>query len=300
MEMKGAFLREEEDRRVGLRWSRATVHSDNGEEVLIQLNNFIMQQAISEVICMDLGFQLWNSPVTVTILLQEVIAVYPNFLNSTLTMKESARISNALIVFQCMAYHPEARMWLLKANIPYYLYPFFQISTNVMKPLQFSILSLIAALAELVQFDEQYGQDTLLSLLDTQVFPLCLHCIRYGDQPIRKVATLILMKILMQENGIKYCCALPSRCLSVIQVLHQLVDTFASEIPCSQQLKYVVQCYLSLSRVAWAGGVYERVREMVPLQLIENTFHNIIDQKDAEIPKMLNQLVRNLNHRPPQ
>ncbi|TMX02918.1 hypothetical protein EJD97_019289 [Solanum chilense] len=95
-----------------------------------------MQQAISEVMCMDLGFQLWNSPVTVTILLQEVIAVYPNFLNSTLTMKESARISNALTVFQCMAYHPEARMGFLK---------------------------------------------------DTQVFPLCLHCIRHGDQPICKV-----------------------------------------------------------------------------------------------------------------
>nr|XP_004240300.1 CCR4-NOT transcription complex subunit 9-like [Solanum lycopersicum] len=124
--------------------------SNNGEEVLIQLNNFIMQQAISEVMCMDLGFQLWNSPVTVTILLQEVVAVYPNFLNSTLTMKESARISNALIVFLCMAYHPKARMGLLKANIPYYLYPFFQISTNVMKPLQFSILSLIAALAEVL------------------------------------------------------------------------------------------------------------------------------------------------------
>ncbi|XP_015075558.2 CCR4-NOT transcription complex subunit 9 [Solanum pennellii] len=274
-----------------------TFPSDNGEEVLIQLNNFIMQQAISEVMCMDLGFQLWNSPVTVTILLQEVIAVYPNFLNSTLTMKESARISNAFIVFQCMAYHPEARMGFLKGNIPYYLYPFFQISINVMKPLQFSILSLIAALAD---FNEQYGQDTLLLLLDTQVFPLCLHCIRHGDQPILKVATLILMKMLMQQNGLKYCCALPSRCLYVIQVLLQLVDTFASEIPCSQQLKYVVQCYLSLSRVTWAGGLYERVREMLPLQLIENTFHNIIDHKDAEIPKMLNQLVRNLNHQPPQ
>uniref|UniRef100_K4C0M6 Uncharacterized protein n=1 Tax=Solanum lycopersicum TaxID=4081 RepID=K4C0M6_SOLLC len=94
-----------------------------------------MQQTISEVMCMDLGFQLWNSPVRVTILLQEVITVYPNFLNSTLTMKESARISNALIVFQ-MAYHPEARMGFLK---------------------------------------------------DTQVFPLCLHCIHHGDQPIRKV-----------------------------------------------------------------------------------------------------------------
>ncbi|KAG5606806.1 hypothetical protein H5410_028298 [Solanum commersonii] len=38
--------------------------SNNREEVLIQLNNFIIQQAISEAMHMDLGFQLWNSPLT--------------------------------------------------------------------------------------------------------------------------------------------------------------------------------------------------------------------------------------------
>ncbi|KAK4716601.1 hypothetical protein R3W88_014939 [Solanum pinnatisectum] len=195
-----------------------------------------------------------------------------------------------------MASHPDTRIGLLKANIPYFLNPFLRISVNVMRPLQFvtlSILNLIAALAK------SYGHEILLLLLDTQVVPLCLHCILHGDQLIRKVATLILMKILMQEKGLKYCCALPARFLLVIQVLRQLVDTFTSEITCSQQLKYVVQCYLSLSRVAWVGGVYDTVRTNFPQQLIDNTFGNIT-RDDPEIPIMLHQLVLNLTRHPPQ
>jgi len=74
-----------------------------------------------------------------------------------------------------MASHPNARIGLLKgsnnkllifsvvyssntflfyaANIPYFLNPFLRISENVMRPLQFvmlSILNLIAALAEVI------------------------------------------------------------------------------------------------------------------------------------------------------
>ncbi|KAG5606790.1 hypothetical protein H5410_028282 [Solanum commersonii] len=290
------------------------------EEVLIELNNFIIEQS-TEAMRMDLGFHLWNSEFTLTILLQEVVAVYPKLLDSTLAMAESTRLCNALNVIQCMASHPNARIGLLKgsnnillifsvvyssntvlfyaATIPYFLYPFLRISENVMRPLQFVKLTILNLIAALAKFDESYGQEILLLLLDTQVFSLCLLCIHHGDQLIRKVATLILMKILMQEKGLKYCCALPARFLLVIQVLHQLVDTFASEIPCSQQLKNVVQCYLSLSRVAWAGGVYDAVRTYFPLQLIDYKF-GIIIRDDPEIPIMLHQLELNLTRQPRQ
>ncbi|KAH0674560.1 hypothetical protein KY284_025647 [Solanum tuberosum] len=285
------------------------------EAVLIELNNFIIEQS-TEAMRMDLGFHLWNSELTLTILLQEVVAVYPKLLDSTLAMAESTRLCNALNVIQCMASHPNARIGLLKATIPYFLYPFLRISENVMRPLQFVKLTILNLIAALAKFDESYGQEILLLLLDTQVFSLCLLCIHHGDQLIRKVrpaysdmkfiirnastvATLILMKILMQEKGLKYCCALPARFLLVIQVLHQLVDTFASEIPCSQQLKNVVQCYLSLSRVAWAGGVYDAVRTYFPLHLIDYKF-GIIIRDDPEIPIMLHQLELNLTRQPPQ
>ncbi|KAG5606793.1 hypothetical protein H5410_028285, partial [Solanum commersonii] len=279
------------------------------EDVLIELNNFIIEQS-TEAMRMDLGFHLWNSELTLTILLQEVVAVYPKLLDPTLTMTECTRLCNALNVIQCMASHPDARTGLLKANIPYFLNPFLRISENVMRPLRFVTLSILNLISALAKFDESYGQEILLLLLDTQVVPLCMHCILHGDQLIRKVATLILMKILMQEKGLKYCCALPARFLLVIQVLRQLVDKFTSEIPCSQQLKYAVQCYLSLSRVAWVGGVYDTVRTNFPKQLIDNTFGIItrvspssyffpqinipLANDDPEIPNMLHQLVLNL------
>ncbi|KAK6789774.1 hypothetical protein RDI58_013574 [Solanum bulbocastanum] len=139
--------------------------------------------------------------------------------------------------------------------------------------------------------DESHGQEILHVLLDTNLFSSCLHCIRHGDTQIQKAATL--MKILMQEDGLNYCCARPDEFQSLIQVLRQLVkETFTSEIPCPQHLKYVVQCYLCLS-------VYETVGNVFPQQLIEITFHNIIHE-DPEIPEMLHQLEWNLNHRPPQ
>lgn len=134
-----------------------------------------------------------------------------------------------------------------------------------------------------MQFDELHGQEILHVLLDTNLFSLCLHCIRHGDTQIQKVrpsysflffenmnrlylineksvtsvqaATLILMKILMQEDGLKYCCAYPDDFQSLIQVLRQLVEeTFTFEIPCPQHLKYVIQCYLCISRVAREDG----------------------------------------------
>ncbi|KAK4716599.1 hypothetical protein R3W88_014937 [Solanum pinnatisectum] len=265
------------------------------EDVLIQLNNFIIQQS-TEAMRMDLGFHLWNSELTLTILLQVRSS---SSVDSTLAMAESTRLCNALNVIQCMASHPNARIGLLK------------VSGNVMRPLQFVKLTILNLIAVLAKFDESYGQEILLLLLDTQVFSLCLLCIHHGDQLKRNIATLILVKILMQEKRQKYFCALPARFLLVIQVLHQLVDTFTSEIPCSQQLKNVVQCYLSLSRVAWAGGgVYDAVRTYFPLQLIDYKFGIIIRvspsnfvfnlQDDPEIPIMLHQLELNLTRQPPQ
>ncbi|WMV30725.1 hypothetical protein MTR67_024110 [Solanum verrucosum] len=294
-------------------------YSSNREEVLIQLDNFIKQPRSesmrinlgyylwksfntvnrSESIRIGLGYHLWNLFDTVYILLQEVAAVYQKFLDSTLTLKESARVRNALTVFQCMASHPDARKWLVKEKVQDYLYPFLQITPNVMLPLQLLRLSIFNFIDALTKFDELHGHEILLLFLDTQIFSSCVNCIRDGDKPIKKAATLILMKILMQEEGLRYCCSRPDDFLSVIRILCQLVRSFSYQIPCSQHLKYVVQCFLSLSRVAWEDRVYETVRDMLPLQLIENTFHNII-HKDPEIPEMLHQLVWNLNHRPPQ
>ncbi|KAL3368969.1 hypothetical protein AABB24_009664 [Solanum stoloniferum] len=269
------------------------------EKVLVQLNEFIRQPR-SESMRINLGYHLSNSFDTVlNILVEEVIAEKPKFLDSTLTPRESSKVCNALSVFQCMASDPGARKWLVQEKIHKILYPFLKETTNVMTPRQPVRLSILILIDALTKFDELHGHEILLLFLQTQIFSSCLHCIHHGDMPIKKVATLLLMKILMQEEGLRCCYSRPDCLRSVMEVLGQLVETFSYQIPCSQHLKYVIRCFLSLSRVGWIPRVYETVRNGVPQQLIDNTFRVII-HVDPQIQNMLYQLLLNLNLNPQQ
>ncbi|XP_049366666.1 uncharacterized protein LOC125831545 [Solanum verrucosum] len=279
------------------------------EKVLVQLNEFIRQPR-SESMRINLGYHLSNSFDTVlNILVEEVIAEKPKFLDSTLTPRESSKVCNALSVFQVQesgsskvaSLFPDLLRGLRYGTkkIHKILYPFLKETTNVMTPRQPVRLSILILIDALTKFDELHGHEILLLFLQTQIFSSCLHCIHHGDMPIKKVATLILMKILMQEEGLRCCYSRPDCLRSVMEVLGQLVETFSYQIPCSQHLKYVIRCFLSLSRVGWIPRVYETVRNGVPQQLIDNTFRVII-HVDPQIQNMLYQLLLNLNLNPQQ
>ncbi|KAJ8539996.1 hypothetical protein K7X08_026385 [Anisodus acutangulus] len=141
-------------------------------------------------------------------------------------------------------------------------------------------------------FDDPYGPEILNPFLDFQLLNSCLHCMDRGDKLTGKAATLIVMKILMQEAGLNYCCDSPQRVLSVVQVLRQPVERL-SGCPCLQLLKYVVQCYLCLTRKYMLAGVYDALRHNFPPQLSDNTFHISLHQ-DPKIPNMLQQICSNM------
>ncbi|KAG5606808.1 hypothetical protein H5410_028300 [Solanum commersonii] len=287
------------------------------EEVLMQLNEFITQPR-SESMRINLGYHLSNSFDTVLNILVEVqlislIKFHIEILNIEMTLILGSSSSEG----QCMASDPGARKWLVQEKIHKILYPFLKETTNVMTPRQPVRLSILNLIDALTKFDELHGHEILRLFLQTQIFSSCLHCIHHGDMPIKKVrltynfifckniydseilvATLILMKILMQEKGLKCCYSRPNCLRSVMEVLGQLVETFSYQIPCSQHLKYVIRCFLCLSRVGWIPRVYETVRNGIPQQLIDNTFRIII-HVDPQIQNMLYQLVLNLNLKPP-
>nr|XP_016468955.1 PREDICTED: cell differentiation protein RCD1 homolog [Nicotiana tabacum] len=100
------------------------------------------------------------------------------------------------------------------------------------------------------------------------------------------------MKILMQEEGLDYCCAFTERFLAVVQTLSRLVEKISVN-PCLQLLKYVVQCYLSLSQVS---RVCDVLRYNFPPQLIDNTFH-IVLREDPYTLNMLQQVFFNITSR---
>ncbi|XP_009781146.1 uncharacterized protein [Nicotiana sylvestris] len=237
--------------------------------------------------CTELPLLLWNTFNAVFILLQEVIAVYPKLSTSMISIKESTRVCNALALFQCMGNHQETRRELIKAKIPFYFYPFLKTNgkNGNDKPLEFIRLTSLGVIGSLTKFDDPYGGEVLYFFLETELVPLCLHCMDLGDELSRKVATLIVMKILMQEEGLSYCCALAERFYSIVQVLHRVVEKL-SQKPCILLLRYVIQSYLCLSQVSRPSDAF---RSQIPCQLFDNTFMDML-RDDPETSTMLQQL----------
>ncbi|KAJ2683529.1 RNA-binding protein, CCR4-NOT complex subunit Rcd1, partial [Coemansia spiralis] len=79
----------------------------------------------------DLGVALWNAYGVMTILYQEIIAIYPLLNPPALTMLVSNRVCNSLALLQLVATHEATRMQLLKANVPQLLYPFLSTTSKV-------------------------------------------------------------------------------------------------------------------------------------------------------------------------
>ncbi|KAK4714143.1 hypothetical protein R3W88_020050 [Solanum pinnatisectum] len=215
---------------------------------------------------------------------KEVISVYWKLSPPTLSMKESTRVCNALALFQVMAKNPETRKELIEAKIPCYFYPFLKPSGEN-KPLEYLRLTSLGVLGALAKFDDPYGPKVLHFFLETEVVPSCLECIDLCDELSRKVATLIVMKILMQEKGMSYCSATAERFYSIVQVLYRVVQKL-TEKPCLLHLMYAIQCFLSLSEVIKFIGPSEAFIRQVPPQLFDNTFKDIL-RDDHETAWML-------------
>lgn len=142
------------------------------------------------------------------------------------------------------------------------------------------ILYVVSVICKRVQVEDPNAPEIVHFLLETEVFPLCLRCIDLGDELTQtvcykferilwiwvvfvckvgvnddldvvfllQVATLIVMKILIQEEGLKYCCALAERFFSVVQVLGRLVERLP-EKPDMRLVRYAIRCYLRLSEL---------------------------------------------------
>ena len=96
---------------------KATVHyiklladKNTREEAFKQLNN----KRDSEP---NIASLLWHSVGTISVLLQEIISIYPYLTSLTLTSKVSERICNVLGLFQCIALDPKTRILFLKGKL---------------------------------------------------------------------------------------------------------------------------------------------------------------------------------------
>ncbi|XP_044466564.1 cell differentiation protein rcd1-like [Mangifera indica] len=262
-------------------WIKALQSHETRERALIVLSKVRENRE-------DLAPLLWDSFGTVTLLLQEIISVYVLLSSSNLTERVSNRVSNALALFQCIASHPDTRKKFLKAQLPQYLYPFLNIK-NKEKAYEYLRLASLGVIGALVKSNDP---EAVLFLLDTQAFPSCLVSMEVGTELSKTVATFIVHKILLDDEGLKYCCTFAERFFAVARLLRQMIEKFAEE-PSKRLLKLIIGCYLRLSENPRAC---DGLRCCFPLSLTDSTFFGLL-QGDPNTMECLRKLINNVSVR---
>ncbi|MES1916432.1 MAG: hypothetical protein MHM6MM_008249 [Cercozoa sp. M6MM] len=192
-----------------------------------------------------LALVLWHSAGIMTVLLHEVVSVYPYMSDpSQLTSEVSTRCCNALALMQLVATHPETRMPFMHANFPLFLYPFLNTQHNE-RSFEYLRLTSLGVVGALVKVDDP---NIISFLLTTEIIPLCLHIMETGTEWSQTVATFIIQKILADDAGLNYMCASADRFYFVANVLLKMVDAFPqAAAQSSRLLMRIVRCYRRLA-----------------------------------------------------
>ena len=260
-------------------WISDLVDGNKRENALLQLSK--RREAVE-----DLAVWLWYSYGTVSILLQEIITIYPFILPPTLTASQSNRVCNALALMQCIASHKDTRKQFLDAKIPLYLYPFLH-TTIDSRPFEYLRLTSLGVLGALVKTDEK---EVVKFLLSTEIIPLCLRIMEQGTELSRTVATFILQKVLLDDVGLSYVCQTYERFSHVAMVLGKMVLQLAKE-PSQRLLKHVVRCYHRLSE---NNRALQALIQCLPDQLKDDTFKLLLNE-DRPTKHWWKILMKNLN-----
>lgn len=271
-------------------WISELVIGTNRERALLELGKKREQYD-------DLALVLWNSFGVITVLLEEIISVYPYLQPPVLTASMSNRVCNALALLQCVASNSSTRGAFLNANLALYLYPFLSTSAR-QRSFEYLRLTSLGVIGALVKNDTP---EVINFLLTTEIVPLCLNIMEISSELSKTVAIFILQKILLDDQGLSYICTTYERFHTVVSVLTKMIDQLnvstssqASQQPSSSSgrlLKHVVRCYLRLSDNLEARKALAKI---LPEPLRDGTFSFIL-QDDIATKKCLAQLLSNIN-----
>ncbi|KAL6450550.1 CAF40 Protein CAF40 [Candida maltosa Xu316] len=276
-------------------WISELVTGNNRERALLELGKKREQYD-------DLALVLWNSFGVITVLLEEIISVYPYLNPPNLSASISNRVCNALALLQCVASNVQTRSLFLNANLPLYLYPF--LSTNArQRSFEYLRLTSLGVIGALVKNDTP---EVINFLLTTEIVPLCLNIMEISSELSKTVAIFILQKILLDDQGFHTVASVLSKMIDQLSV-----SVSASTTPQQQQqqqqqqsssnssgrlLKHVVRCYMRLSDNLEAR---KALANILPEPLRDGTFSNIL-QDDLATKRCLAQLLSNINEQQQQ
>lgn len=263
-------------------WVIELAHGPNRDQALLELGKKREQYE-------DLAVVLWNSFGVMTVLVQEIISVYPYISPPNLSLAAGNRVCNTLALLQCVAGHDATRNAFLRAHLPLFLYPFLN-TTSKARSFEYLRLTSLGVIGALVKND---SSEVVSFLLSTEIIPLCLRIIETGTELSKTVAIFILQKILMDDLGLSYVCHTYDRFSAVSNVLARVVQQMTASPPTSSRLlKHVVRCYLRLSDEPRAR---ESLRQFLPEPLRDATFSMIL-RGDTATKRCLTQLLVNLSN----
>lgn len=82
----------------------------------------------------------------------------------------------------------------------------------------------------------------------TDLIPLCLRIMETEPELHQTVATFIVQKILLDDDGLSYVCATSLRFYAVSRVLETMVQNLDEEQHLTKRLlKHILRCYLRLA-----------------------------------------------------
>ncbi|XP_074363145.1 cell differentiation protein rcd1-like [Apium graveolens] len=194
----------------------------------------------------DLALHIWRSISTVFLLLSEVLSIYKSLTPEKLTMKDSSKVCDVLVLFECLATHPQTKMQFLNVQIHCYLYPFLE-TEETSKPFQYLRLMSLGVIGGLLkEVGDPSTKVAVHCLLESGLFPLCLKSIEYGNELSQSTASWIMSRIMMQEQGLQYCCEPANRLCAIMKVFNDVIEKMQDE-PSTTVLKNIIQCYVILS-----------------------------------------------------
>nr|TKS18495.1 cell differentiation protein RCD1-like isoform X1 [Populus alba] len=263
---------------------------------------------------------LWYSVGTISILLQEIISVYHSLHSPIpmLTDRVSNRVCDALVLFEgeFLSIHywfqpndifggdqaygfehsdfPPATCQPTQTKLPLYLYPLLN-NTNKERPHQFLRLASLSVIGALAKVDDP---NVINFLLESEVFPCCIRSMEVGDVLSKTVATYIVYKILINEEGLRYCCTVAERFFALVRVLGSMVLKLAeegqlAENPSIRLLKHIIWCYHRLSE---SPRSCDGLRFFLPVILSDAAFIDIFRGDPSAVPH-LQQLFHNVSNR---
>ncbi|CAK9276242.1 unnamed protein product [Sphagnum jensenii] len=219
---------------------------------------------------------LYYSCGTLAVLLQEIISTYARLYAGDLNVRGSKRLANVLTLFQAIAANEETRIPYVKAYMPNLLLPFIlstytgEVYENI-RAISLSIIDLLC---------KDCKEEITQWALESDIIAACIHAIEVGSRLSKVISMSILESMLRDSRTLAAVCDPASNlAMDILIMLTHLVAVLAVVQDFSPRLVFhVVRSYILLCQ---HPRVLQLVKDNLPQQLQDHTFHELKKQKAA-------------------